>query len=129
MQTLILNKEFGVALLIIAAILFGAGYTASEIQQTPTEDIEPFNQFAYKATHDVNPMMLAIIVQPLEYNLLVADHRLNNEFVEWVSEEEGSDKQLFIDYLNACENVVDDLKAGNEPDTTEMNRLYTSLTD
>ncbi len=124
MQTLMINKEFGAALLIIAAIMFGAGYTASEIQQTPTEDIEPFNQFAYKATNDVKPMMQAIIVQPLEYNLLVADHRLNNEFVEWASEEEGSDKQLFIEYLTACETVVDDLKAGNEPDTSEMTRLY-----
>lgn len=127
MGTLILSKEYGAALLIIAAILFGAGYTASDIQQTQVEDIEPFNQFAYKAEHDVNPMMQDVIAQPIEYNLLIADNRLNNEFVTWVNDESGSDKEHFIEYLDACEVVVDDMKVGNDPDTSEMDRLYNEL--
>lgn len=122
-----LNKEIGAALLMLAVILFSAGYTTSEIQQTQPEEIEHFNQFAYKAEHVVNPLMRDVISQPVEYNLLVADNRLNNEFVNWAKQETGSDKDLFFEYLEACENVVDDIQDGKEPDTSEMDRLYNDL--
>ena len=126
-STIILTKELGAALLMLAVILFGAGYTASETQQPQVEDIEPFNQFAYKAEHVVNPLMQDVIAQPVEYNLLVADNRLNNEFVTWANRETGDDKKLFIEYITACDKVIDDMQDGKEPDTSEMDRLYADL--
>jgi hypothetical protein len=126
-STIIQHKEIGAALFVLVVILFGAGYTTSEMTQPQAEEPEHFSQFAYTAKHDVNPMMQDVISNPTEYSLLVANNRLNIEFTNWAKRETGSDKDLFFEYLTACEKVVDDIQAGKDPDTSEMVELYDEL--
>lgn len=115
--------------LIIAIMLiffaFSAGYGVNEASTTEnTYDI-----FSNKAETEVNPMMNHAVKYPTEGNLRNANNVLAVIEWSWINQNEGENKELFSEYVDACQLVIDEMQAGNEPDTSEMNRLYTSLTD
>ena len=114
-----------VAAMLLATIVFGVGYTTADVNHV--QDAKQFDQFAYKAKNDVNVMMQVVIAEPNDYNLLAANNKLKIEYTNWAKRENGQNKELFFNYLNACENVIDEMQAGNEPDLTKMNTLKNEL--
>jgi len=132
------SKNQQIALAILSMILLGVGGSAAVDHQSRTaeeqivEELEHFDQFAYKAEQEVNPFMQSVIKNPTEYNLRTANNRIIMRYESWAKRENGDNKELFQQYLGACGDVVDSMQAGEKSFQTnqkinEMNTLYTKL--
>lgn len=116
-----------IAVLLIAAG-FSTGYTVTEKEQpaTVSEKLQNFDQFSEKA-QEVNNMMQATLSNPTEERLRMTNNKLKINYANWEHREYGDNKELFHDYRLACQDVIDDMQAGKQVDTTEMYRLYYML--
>jgi hypothetical protein len=119
-----------VVLLIIVGV--GAGYTASNASVATHANVpldqqfKDFDIFAYKS-NEVADLMRVIVANPSKYNTMSAHNDLIIVYRSWAEENSGKNKQLFLDYLNACLYFVDNSSPGHISDTTKMNQLYTEL--
>lgn len=120
---LIVNKEVGAALFVLAVILFGAGYTTSEVKQSQVEEHEYFDPFDYKVVHAVNPSMEYVINNPTEYNLLFTENQLKIEYTNW-GKRQSEDNENYLQYLVECERIIDDIQAGETHTMPEVETLY-----
>lgn len=118
--TVIFQKFYKEILTALALITIGA-----ILSQGVTESYDPFEAKA----KDVNSMMQETLNNPTAFNLGTAQDELFYTYYPWAERQTSGDKKLFIDYLEACNQVIIQESQGVEPDTAEMNRLYTSLTD
>ena len=113
---------------IIFALVFallGAGYNVSEQQNNLTIDLN-YNVFEARTT-DVNKMMDAVLTNPTEENLVNAQQNILYAYAPWANRQTGKQKNLFLDYLEACNQVIISISNGEQADTTEMYRLYSLL--
>lgn len=119
-------QQFGAVLLVLAAV-FASGYAASNMtHDSLTSELTAFDQFAYKA-EEVDKMMQMTIENPTKYNLISTNNELVIVYRGWAMGETGENKELFLEYLDACILVIDDMQAGNEPDVSLMNEKYSEL--
>lgn len=121
---------------IILALLFGtfgAGYTASEVNQPQAVDeLNNFDVFAYKAQEEVKPVMDNVLAYPTDNNLREANNYLKISVKNWESRETGENKELFKEYRIACQEVIDSIQAEESNSITEvkikeMNEAYLKL--
>lgn len=126
-------QQLLVAFLAVTAVSFGAGYQASNSQQIiDTPVIESFDPFEYKATNEVEPLIQKTVDNPTEYNLMVANNALKISIYNWADRHTGENKALFMEYLDACEAVINSMQDGESIDETnakiiEMNKLKNEL--
>jgi hypothetical protein len=108
---------------------FGAGYTTSEINHPIEIQTQAFDSFSYKASNEVQPMMREVLTNPTEENLRRANNKLKISYTNWAYRENGNNKQLFNEYLTACEKAIDEKQAGHDitVEIKEVNRLYKKL--
>ncbi len=113
-------------LLIVVGV--GAGYIASVSTHAnaPVEQFRDFDIFSYKS-NEVATMMQAVVANPSEYNKMSAHNDLIIVYRSWAEGESGKNKQVFLDYLNACLNVADTSTPGHIADLTKMNQLKQQL--
>jgi len=113
------QKEIIFALVIA---LLGAGYNVSEQQNTLTIDLN-YNAFEARTT-DVSKMMDVVLTNPTEENLINAQQNILYAYAPWANRQTGEQKNLFLDYLEACNQIIISISNGETADTTEMYRLY-----
>ena len=119
---------------------FSGGYSAANVDFTgdrmsdvqaigQMDGVRTFDIFANKAQDDVQPMMEKALENPTSRNLMKANNHLYIGVQNWADRHEGENKELFQEYLNACELVIDEKQAGHniEAEIKEMNRLYNKL--
>jgi len=110
--------------LLLAALVFSAGYSTSE---NTKGNEEQFDVFSYKVNQEVQPLMDKVMANPTEHNLRNANNKLIIEYESWGRRQDGKNKEIFMVYLAACETVIDTMQNGEQPDISEMNRLKNEL--
>lgn len=120
------DHQLLMAVLVICAA-FGAGYSASDIGQPLEKQLESFDPFSYKASEEVRPYMDNVLANPTEGKLRDANNYLKISVKNWESRESGENKELFREYRIACQDVIDDIQAGKQPDTSKMDEKYNEL--
>jgi hypothetical protein len=118
------------AAILTSFLLCSAGYVASDHNLIKSDnEIQSFDVFSYKAQDEVKPMMDKALANPTEYNLRKANNHLKIGVQNWVNGEEGQNKELFQEYLDSCELVIDEKQAGNDitAEKAEMEKLYLKL--
>ena len=117
--------QLATAALFTISVLCG-GYTADNggFTAKQVEEAQTFDLFSDKAKNDVQPMMEKALENPTERNLKKVNNHLYIGVQNWVDRHEDENKEIFQEYLNECESVIDDTQAGKQVDTTEMYRLY-----
>jgi len=120
--------QLATAALLTLSVLCG-GYTTDNVGVTnkQIEEVQTFDLFSDKAKTDVQPMMKKVLENPTERNLKKANNHLYIGVQNWVDKHEDTNKDVFQEYLNECENVINDIQAGKQADTTKMNALYAEL--
>jgi len=117
--------QLATAALLTLSVLCG-GYTADNggftIKQI--EEAQTFDLFSDKAKNDVQPMMEKVFDNPTERNLRKVNNHLYIGVQNWVDSHEDENKEVFQEYLDECESIINDIQAGKQVDTTEMYRLY-----
>lgn len=124
-------QQIGIILTLLCGI-FGAGYTASEVSQPQTIELNNFDVFAYQAKEEVKPVMDNVLVYPTDANLREANNYLKISVKNWESRETGENKELFREYRIACQEVIDSIQAEESNSVTEakikeMNAAYIKL--
>jgi hypothetical protein len=114
---------------------FSGGYGVANVDHTPlSEDItksyvdeaQTFDIFSSKAT-EVSTLMNKTLSNPTEYNLRSANNQLAVIEWRWLSNNDGKNKELFSEYLNECQKVIDDLQENGEAYPSNMKELYSEL--
>lgn len=111
------------AALLVFALGASSGIVYTHNADTP---VQTFDQFSY-AAQDVQTMMKNVLDNPTEYNLRYANNDLLIVREQWAYRESGANKELYLEYLKACEKVINDAQAGKQVDTSNMNELYLKL--
>lgn len=112
-------EQVGIILTLLFGI-FGAGYTASEVSQPQTIELNNFDVFAYQAKEEVKPVMDNVLVYPTDANLREANNYLKISVKNWESRETGENKELFKEYRIACQDVIDSIQAEESNSVTEL---------
>jgi hypothetical protein len=113
---------------------FTGGYGAAGVNFTPTyidevpAEVHTFDIFSYKAL-EVNELMTGALANPTEEKLRSVNNKLAVMSWSWVNRQEGDNKALFVEYLTACQVVIDEKQAGHDitDEKKEMTELYTKL--
>jgi len=109
--------------LIAFLLVFSAGYAVSDSSTSPDET---FDVFSYKA-QEINGLMEYAFEYPSEDNLRTINNKLAIIEWRWLSQNEGGNKELFTEYLDSCQLVIDEMQAGKEADISQMNKLKNKL--
>ena len=112
---------------------FTGGYGAagvdynSNVNEVPAE-VHTFDIFSYKAL-EVNELMTGALANPTEEKLRSVNNKLAVMAWGWVNRHEGDNKALFVEYLTACQVVIDEKQVGHDitDEKKEMTELYTKL--
>lgn len=120
-QMSVLKKYQTELLVALALILLGAGIgynTASEA---------PYNPYEARVL-EIDMMMQNIIDNPAERALVDAQQDLFYTYYPWAERQvDGQQKEIFVEYLEACNQIIISISKGLEPDTGEMIRLKNEL--
>lgn len=119
---------------VILVLFLGAcaGYSVSNATQPQTIE-EQLSSIEYDVYSDmapkVNNMMQGALNNPSDYNLLKTNNDLALVYKPLAKQETGDNKEIFMDYLDACIDVIDEKQAGNEAkeEIAKMNELYNRL--
>ena len=109
--------------LIAFLLVFSAGYVVSDSSTAPEET---FDVFSYKA-QEISGLMDSAFENPSEDNLRTINNKLAIIEWRWLNQNEGGNKELFVEYLDACQLVIDGMQDGKTADTSEMNMKYDKL--
>jgi len=109
------QNEF--VLFVLALLLLGAGMSTTQ---------EKYNPFEAK-TQEVDRMIQDVLKNPTEQNLGAAQDELFYNYYPWAERQTSENKDTFIAYLEACNQVIIQKSNGIEPDTSEMNSLKNQL--
>ena len=122
---------------LAVAVVFGAGYTANNIQTQQVQHVEEtpvavYDQFSHQAKENVAPMMLKVLENPTEDRLRNAHNAFILTYKPWGKDEVGANSDLYFQYIGACEAVVDGIRAGEsfkelKIKVDKMNSLYSQL--
>lgn len=117
METIVnkLQREIIVALVLV---LIGAGVTASYEA--------PYNPYDGRVSQ-VDAMMQDALNNPTELNLGAAQDELFYTYYPWAERQTSEGKDTFIDYLEACNQVIIQTSKGIDADTSKMNELRDTL--
>lgn len=126
-QTAFLKKFQNEIILALALILLGAGagYNVTEESNTISLDSN-YNVFEVR-TQDVSGMMDIVLANPTEENLVNAQQNILYEYAPWANRQTGEKKEQFLDYLEACNQVIISLSETGEADTSKMESLKNDL--
>jgi len=114
---------------------FSGGYSAADIVHAPIsesvteqyiEEAKNFDEFSNKAI-EVHTLMSNTLADPTEYRLRSTNNQLAVIEWRWLSSQDGENKELFSEYLNECQSVVNDLQEKGEAHTSKMDELYDAL--
>lgn len=112
--------------LCAALLVFALGASSGVAYTHSAQPTQSFDQFSY-AAQDVQNMMKNVLDNPTEYNLRYANNNLIIVREQWAYGETGVNKELYLEYLKACEKVVNDAQEGKQVDTSNMNEMYLKL--
>ena len=89
-------------------------------------DLSKFDQFSYES-RDVQNNMNYTLENPTRHNLIVMNNDLIIVREKWANQQTGQKKELYLNYIKSCENVITDLLNGQNVNTEEMFYLYSQL--
>lgn len=113
--------------LIAAVVLVFLACSAYSVYDENTTDDATFDVFSEKASTDIKPMMDNALEYPTKENLRNANNELAVLEWRWLSQNEGQNKELFVEYLNECQLVIDGMQEGHTMNTEKMDLLYNEL--
>lgn len=124
---IILNKIQNEVKIALAILLLGAsvGYNVPEHTNVITIDSD-FDSYQDK-TEELNLLIQDVILNPGNYDLGTVQDNIFHDYYPWAERHPDGRQETFVEYLEACNQIIIDLSNGEQVDTTEMNELYSKL--
>lgn len=119
--------HIGTALMLII-IGCVTGYAISETHMGAGTEAKEFDIFSYKAI-EVNGSMNFAFENPSNKNLQTVNNKLALGFTNWAGRQNGDNKELFIEYLDSCKLVINEMQAGHDvtDEKKDMYKMYGKL--
>jgi len=125
-----LKKFQNEIIVALALILLGSciGYTVSENGRSEIVIDAPDYNIYEKPVTDINNSVYGALTNPTNNNLVNVQQDLFYTYYPWAERQvDGQQKEIFVEYLEACNQIIISISKGLEPDTGEMIRLKNEL--
>lgn len=120
-QTAVLKKFQNEIILALALILLGVGIGYN------TANDKPYNPYESRVL-EIDGMMQGVLNNPTETNLVDAQQDIFYTYYPWAERQaEGEQKDTFVAYLEACNQVIISLSKTEQADTSMMDELRNEL--
>lgn len=121
-MSILLTKAKTELTLALALVLLTA-FLGSNVSNHTQKEYNPYSDKA----QEVNAMMQGVLTNPSETNLETAQNNIFYDYAPWAKRQNDSQKEEFLSYLEACNQVIISMSKGQQPDTSKMDELYNNL--